>query len=330
MSLPFFYKTTRETVPAEIPYLEADPNLVSHWHNTLNNDHNFKVGIVWEGSPYYESFKTSLSKKSIPLELFAPLAALPGVSLYSLQQMNGTDQLKNLPSGMLIHTFGDDFDSTNGRFMDTAAVIKNMDLILCVDTSVAHLAGALGAPVWMLVPLVADWRWMEQQSDSPWYPTMRIFRQTACGDWTTVMDTVINELSTLIKKPAQAIMTEVAIGELVDKITILEIKKQEIKDKAKLRNVEQELTVLNNTFGEHFSITDQVADLKTNLLRTNKKLWDIEDAIRDKERAKNFDQEFIELARSVYITNDQRCLIKRRINELLGSHLKEEKSYAAY
>lgn len=337
MSLPYYFKTRLDTIPQNIPYIQIPTPLITEWKQKLSKDTGFKIGICWEGSPYYEQFKSSYSKKSIPLATFAPLAALPNVHLYSLQKMNGTEQLQSLPEDMHVHDFGPHFDHDNGRFMDTAAVIEHMDLIITTDTSVAHLAGALGKPVWVLLPLVADWRWMVGRSDTPWYPSMRLFRQPEVGRWDLLLATVAHELTTLLehkqartaKKPI-SVMTEVQIGELIDKITILQIKKERIKDAAKLKNIDAELNTLLETYTKDVPHMPGITDLWSTLKNTNEKLWVIEDDIRDKERSRNFDQQFIDLARAVYYTNDERCRIKRDINMLTGSRLIEEKSYTAY
>lgn len=332
MSLPRIFNTTLTTIPTK-PYMTADPNLVSYWQEKLASDNNFKIGICWEGSPYYESFKSTLSKRAIPLTIFIPLTKIEGVSVYSLQKMNGLEQLYSLPDAVNIHDFGQNFDNEHGRFMDTAAVIANLDLVISTDTSIAHLAGALGKPVWVLLPHVADWRWMTQCDDSPWYPTMRLFRQVTPGNWSATMRYIVEELNTLLtykNQPTDKITAEISLGELIDKITILQIKCENIQDPEKLRNIYNELESLNATYNEYCAQSEDLTTLTSDLLCINKKLWEIEDAIREKERNQTFDREFIKLARSVYYSNDERCRIKRKINELLGSRLLEEKSYTDY
>lgn len=339
MSLPRIYHTTLETVPTNIPYLYADEKLVDAWSKRLSNDKNLKIGICWEGSPYYDTMRNPLSRKAIPLAAFEPLTHIPGISVYSLQKMNGTDQLNHLNATMRIHDFGQDFDYHNGRFMDTAAFIMNADLIITVDTSVAHLAGAMGKRVWMIVPAIADWRWLQDREDSHWYPTMKIFRAPVitngnekASDWNAVIRTICRELELLSNKQQQPdiVTAEISVGELIDKITILEIKMANITNQAKLRNIKTELDSLTNTLNTYIPQSVQLSELSKKLLTVNKQLWDIEDLIRDKERSKEFDHQFIDLARKVYITNDVRCAIKRQINDLLGSRLVEEKSYKAY
>ena len=337
MSLPYHFKTTLETVPNTFPYISIPKQLTTEWKEKLSQKTTFKIGICWEGSPYYEQFKSAYSKKSIPLASFAPLAQTTGVTLYSLQKMNGTEQLRSLPEGMHVHEFGDSFDHDHGRFMDTAAVIQNLDLVITTDTSVAHLAGALGKPVWVLLPIVADWRWMLNRIDSPWYPSMRLFRQTSPGDWNSVMHQVCQEVATLLVQKNSpsvrtpiSVMTEVQIGELIDKITILQIKMERIKDPAKLKNIKAELTTLMMTYELEVPKSPKLQELWDSLKQVNGTLWVIEDDIRDKERDQQFDDAFIKLARDVYYTNDERCRIKREINLLAGSRLIEEKSYKNY
>lgn len=193
MSLPYIFKTTIDTVPDTIPYLYADPGLIQFWDKELQHDHNFKIGICWEGST------TALyPRKDVPLTMLQDIAKIPGISLYSLQKMNGTGQLDNVP--FTIHQFGPDFDKSHGRFMDTAAVMKNLDLVLTVDTSIGHLAGALGIPVWVFLPYSPDWRWMVDRNDTPWYPTMQLFRQKKLDDWTAALQEIKCELKRIMKK----------------------------------------------------------------------------------------------------------------------------------
>jgi len=201
MSLPHILKTEIDTIPLDIPYVFADEDLVQHWKQKLSGDHSFKIGICWQGNPNYSTpfLRSAVANKSVQLKQFEVIHNIPGVSLYCLQKMSGEDQLNDLPEGFTIHTFGPDFDKTNGRFMDTAALMKNLDLVLTVDTSVAHLAGALGVPVWVLLPEPADWRWMLRPTDTPWYPNMRLFRQPSIGDWDSVFEVVAQALKDKIK-----------------------------------------------------------------------------------------------------------------------------------
>ncbi len=201
MSMPFIMDTTAKTIPTPIPYLFADEKLINYWHKKIADDHNFKVGLCWQAQKHAENenllIRKSAEQKSIPLHKLAPLAEAPNISFYSLQKIHGTDQLHNLPNNFAIHHF-DNMDTKNGRFMDTAALIKNLDLVITIDTSIAHLAGGLGVPVWLLLPHHADWRWFLDRNDSPWYPSMRLFRQPQPGNWHAVIQNVKTALQKIV------------------------------------------------------------------------------------------------------------------------------------
>jgi tetratricopeptide (TPR) repeat protein len=193
MSLPRLLGTTLETIPAEVPYLFADPRLIEMWRERLAAYPGLKVGINWQGNPKYAGDR----QRSIPLEHFEPLAHVSGVTLISLQMGYGTEQLAQVADRFAVVTLGEDVDRTSGAFMDTAAVMKCLDLIITSDTSTPHLAGALGVAVWMATPFLPDWRWLLEREDSPWYPTMRLFRQAARGDWASVFARMAKELGSI-------------------------------------------------------------------------------------------------------------------------------------
>ncbi len=196
--LAYIMRETLNSASTDIPYLTADSTLIDYWHNQLITDKQLKVGLCWQSSIIRDQTGAIISNpRSISLETFAPLAQIPGISFYSLQQVNGTDQLHTLPSNFVIHDFGPHFDQHHGRFMDTAAVMKNLDLVITVDTSIAHLAGALEVPVWVLLPTVSDFRWFHNCSDSPWYPTMRLFRQQEYNNWEPVIQEIMSFLRLL-------------------------------------------------------------------------------------------------------------------------------------
>lgn len=239
LSLPSVFGTTVETIPAEVPYLFADPDLVDRWRRTFEAGgwrpeaagqtnvvpdaaetvkpkaadrggvpHSssslqpaasglFRVGIAWQGNPAYQSD----ARRSIPLTYFAALSRCPRVQLISLQKGFGREQLAE-PGGDAkelreIIDLGAQLDQQGDAFVDTAAVIANLDLIITSDTAIAHLAGALGAQVWVALAYVPDWRWMLWGDRSPWYPTMRLFRQSEYGNWSEVFDRIALELSQL-------------------------------------------------------------------------------------------------------------------------------------
>jgi cytochrome c-type biogenesis protein CcmH/NrfG len=201
MSMPYILNTQEDTIPNMHPYLFADEDLVAHWHDQLKEDKNFKVGLCWQGNPNYHTqfLRMIVAGKSMRPATFAPLSAIKGVSFYSLQKFHANNVDESLPEEFRINTFDDSFDNGHGRFMDTAALMKNLDLIITVDTATAHLAGGLGVPVWTVLPKFADWRWLLDRSDTPWYPTMRLFRQTVADDWTTVIDDLFQALEPLVR-----------------------------------------------------------------------------------------------------------------------------------
>jgi ADP-heptose:LPS heptosyltransferase len=186
MSLPGIFRTRCETIPAKVPYLFADAALAAEWTQRLERWPEFRIGINWRGRPGKGSYR----QRDIPLDCFARLARLPGVQLISLQQGAGREELAAAGQRLQIVDLGDDVDTLSGPFMDTAAIMMNLDLIITSDTSIPHLAGALGRPVWLALPFTPDWRWLLGRSDSPWYPTMRLFRQPRPGHWNRLFDEI--------------------------------------------------------------------------------------------------------------------------------------------
>jgi len=188
---------------ADIPYLYANKQLIRAWKEKLADDTNFKIGVCWQANANYDtSFDIrSATKRSMTAQTVAPLTQLEGVSIYSLQKFGGEDQLEHLNNSCSIKSFGLDLDTQHGRFMDTAAIMKNLDLVITIDTSIAHLAGGLGVPTWILLPENPDLRWSYNESESPFYPTMRLFRQTEDGDWQSVIEEVKIELIKLVQSP---------------------------------------------------------------------------------------------------------------------------------
>lgn len=190
LSLPGIFETTLETVPGEVPYLHADPGEAESWRTRLGNG-GFKVGIVWAGNPEHKNDHN----RSCALDHFLPLADIPSVRLYGLQK-EITAGGKASSRGMLPDNLGEHLDD----FANTAGVLENLDLLISVDTSVAHLAGAMGRPVWLLLPFAPDWRWLLNREDSPWYPTMRLFRQMKPGDWNAVFQLIACEVRKMVSK----------------------------------------------------------------------------------------------------------------------------------
>jgi len=189
MSLPGVFKTTLSSIPAPVQYLKADEGLAASWANRLGKSAGLRVGIVWAGRRSH----VGDFNRSIKLAALAPLAGVAGVRFFSLQKDDTAGEANHPPEGMnLIDLTADLTD-----FADTAAVISQMDVIISVDTAVAHLAGALGKPVWVMLPFLPDWRWLLNRDDSPWYPTMRLFRQKMPEQWSEVVASVAAALGDL-------------------------------------------------------------------------------------------------------------------------------------
>lgn len=185
--LPGVVGTTLETIPADIPYLSADEATAARWREEWRAIRELKVGIAWQGAPQ----NTADAQRSIPLEQYHELAKVDGVRLFSLQFGYGRDQLAKVPEGLTITDLGDRL----GDFYQTAAAVQNLDLVITCDSALGHLAGALGVPVWVALAELADWRWFRDRSDSPWYPSMRLFRQRKFGDWAEVFGRIREELA---------------------------------------------------------------------------------------------------------------------------------------
>ncbi|MDR3579532.1 MAG: tetratricopeptide repeat protein [Oryzomonas sp.] len=190
LSLPYIFRTTLEMLPNTIPYLVPDSLKRTKWRDLLAKDAALRVGIVWRGNPRNPMDR----ERSCPMAALSPLAGVRGVSFYCLQLGAASEEIH----GMKIV----DFTTELKDFSDTAALMANLDLVIGVDTSVTHLAGALGIPVMMLLTFVPDWRWLIDREDSPWYPSMRLFRQKRCGDWGGVIERVRIALDSLVKERA--------------------------------------------------------------------------------------------------------------------------------
>jgi len=196
LSLPLALKTTLATIPNRIPYLAAEPSLLIKWKRLLG-EIGYKIAICWQGSTGNLDVGRSFS-----VENFELISMVPGVRLISIHKGEGENQLRNLTDRLVVETLGADFDVGSDAFVDTAAIIKCCDLVITSDTAVAHLAGALGVKTWLALKHVPDWRWMLDRSNSPWYPTMKLFRQKTPGDWTSVFYEMRLELTNLIEHGA--------------------------------------------------------------------------------------------------------------------------------
>ena len=191
MSLPLALGTTLETIPAAIPYLRPDQAKAASWRSHLCETPGLCVGVVWAGNPRAHNIAAAATdrRRSIAPTMLEPLAAVPGVRLISLQK-NGPPPPASLA---LVEVMAEMAD-----FADTAALVDALDLVVSVDTSVAHLAGALGKPVWLMDRFDPCWRWMLNRRDSPWYPTMRLYRQPAPNDWQSVVAEIARDLQSCV------------------------------------------------------------------------------------------------------------------------------------
>jgi hypothetical protein len=187
MALPRAFGTDLATIPAPIPYLPAPGERVERWRPRLQSAARLRVGIVWSGNPSHANDH----RRSCRFEDFAALGAIDGIAWFGLQR--GHDAERRSCGPLTLEPLGAEI----GDFADTAAILTHLDLVISVDTSIVHLAGAMGKPVWTLLPFSPDWRWMIERSDSPWYPTMRLFRQPRIGDWASVFAEVAGELRAL-------------------------------------------------------------------------------------------------------------------------------------
>jgi hypothetical protein len=180
-------------VGALVPYLRAEPEAVARWARVLDPAF-INIGIAWQGNPARRIDRG----RSIPLAAFAPLARVPGVRLVSLQKNFGLEQLASLPAGMQVLDPGPDFDEGRDAFVDSAALLENLDLVISSDTSLPHLAGALARPTWLALGPVPEWRWQLGRADSPWYPDLRLFRQQPGEGWSPVFEAMAQALAATV------------------------------------------------------------------------------------------------------------------------------------
>jgi hypothetical protein len=195
MSLPYLLGYGEDLIVRGGAYLEPERDLCTKWANRYPAGGRLKVGICWQGNPTY----LADYKRSIPLSHLAPILEAPSLECISLQKVHGLEQLEGLPMGAKLENLGPELDDHTGAFCDTAAVMKQLDLVLTSDTSTAHLAGALNVPTWLMLAKVPDWRWERVGESCRWYPSMRLFRQSEAGDWAPVVAAVLENLKELEK-----------------------------------------------------------------------------------------------------------------------------------
>lgn len=192
LSIPGILNTTLDTIPCVSPYLSADGHLSKIWKKRLGKPDKFKVGVVWAGHPDHKND----ANRSVLLSHFKPMADMEDIALFSVQKDKYEKWTDTDPAAVFDKDLGEEICD----FSDTAAIIDNLDLVISVDTSVVHLAGALGKTTWTLLPFSPDWRWMLDRNDSPWYPSMTLFRQPAHGDWDSVFDKINASLFGMLEK----------------------------------------------------------------------------------------------------------------------------------
>jgi Flp pilus assembly protein TadD len=199
MSLPLVFETALDTIPNQTPYLRADPTKVAGWAKRLKPAKGLRVGLVWAGGarPNQPELEHVNRRRSMTLATLAPLAQATGVSFVSLQKGPPASEAHAPPPGMTLLDVTDELND----FTDTAALVETLDLVISVDTAVAHLAAAMGKPVWLLNRFDTCWRWLLNRDDSPWYPTLRLFRQPAPNDWATPVAALVDALHLLQDRP---------------------------------------------------------------------------------------------------------------------------------
>ncbi len=195
LSLPAVFDTTVDNIPANVPYIEPDVDLLEKWREPIEQLAGLKVGIAWQGNPDFKQDKF----RSIALEHFGKLVETPGVSIVSLQKGYGVEQIDTSGFGDSIHQF-ENLDDDEGAFMDTAAILSHLDLFVTSDSAIAHLAGALGVKTWLLLPFAPDWRWHLLGDSTGWYPTMKLYRQPEFLHWEPVFQRVQQDLGALVKQ----------------------------------------------------------------------------------------------------------------------------------
>ncbi len=196
LSLPYLFSTEVDTIPGAVPYLLAEPQLTTRWRERIGGA-GFRVGICWQGKP-----GAADAGRSFPLNSLAALCSVPGVRLICLQKGAGLEQLREPAPGLRVEQLGEDFDAGPDAFVDTAAVMQSLDLVITADSSVAHLAGALGRRAWVALRSAPEWRWFLDRDDSPWYPTFRLFRQRSAHDWDSVFTRMRSALIELLEADA--------------------------------------------------------------------------------------------------------------------------------
>ncbi len=256
--------------------------------------------------------------RSIPLNMFASLAAVPDVRLYSLQVGPGTEEL--VEATFPIVPLGQHFQD----FADTAAALEALDLVIAVDTAVAHLAGGLGVPVWVALPFASDWRWLKEREDSPWYPTMRLFRQRNRGDWPDVFERMASALAkeagsfqnAQATGAALAIPIDVSPGDLLDRITVLETRQAHSGHEDDIPAIARELQRLVAARDRFLRPSKRLDELTNELAAVNQEMFNLKEKVRACEENNDPGPQLSKAARTLCQLDDRRHVLKRQIDEL--------------
>ena len=299
-----------------IPYISADPARVKSWARKIVPK-GFKIGICWGGNPDSPAEKG----RSVPLEAFAPLAAIPGVRLFSLQKGVPTKEISSASFRRELYDFGDELDGNSQAFVDTAAIMMSLDLIVTVDTSIAHVAGALGRPVNILLRREPDWRWLARETDSVWYPSAKLFRQRASDDWSEPMAMVVADIAARMEPMSGAISIDtlpklpVSYGELADQFASLSVrlKKEgvlppDLSQRHIFVGEEWKKLIESNKLFESFH-----KEMEDNL----KALSEAETNLDLLEAKGEFNRSFISAVRDIRVYKEKRADLMRRIDALM-------------
>lgn len=308
--LPDLAQTNRVHLnEAEIISAEGNvAELKAMWQKSLVHDTHYKIGV------FCESAEPTNSQPHLGITQLSPLSYIQNVSLYT----SDTFQAHAIPEKVTLNCFPNEIKRSQSNM---EAVIDCLDAIITNQLDIADLGLNAGRHVWFI-----------KETDAPLAraPHEKLHIVT-CSESCCRVAPMMHEIIRYMEKPqANCITAEIPVGELIDKMTILEIKTERIEDAEKLENIWRELHALRFTFNESIPMTPELEQLILELKNANEALWETEDLIRDKENEKCFDEDFISLARAVYMQNDERCRVKRAINKLLGSRLIEEKSYKPY
>jgi hypothetical protein len=307
MSVPALLRINERTIPRTVPYLFAEPARVEVWRQPVRKLPGLKVGVCWQGNPLFRVDRY----RSIPLRYYAPLAAVPGVTLISLQHGAGLEQVEANRERVPL-TFLPELDR-DGVFLDRAAVMQHLDLVITSDTSAAHLAGGLGRPVWLALAANCDWRWQHDRTDSPWYPTMRLFRQRTIGDWEPVFAAMAEALRNLLARRSperEPPILTMSPGELLDRIAQF----SRTNDDA----AAGELTRLQALRRRCVPITPEVEEILAELEALHKKRDELDERLRGWEGSGNLLVEQIRRRNRIEAVRD---VLIQRINAAVGNEV---------